>query len=256
MLGHFYRPPNSCSQTDNNIEQSIDLVINTGNNNIIITGDFNLNTSQSSSKKKLQSLRNNFGQTQHIDEPTHFTEHSSSIIDILLLKNNNLLLHCGVGDPFLDQTSRYHCPIYAFFKFNKPISRVFKRHVWLYDKGNYEGLRDKVSNMDWDKLHDSNIDTWVNNFTNYLLETSKEFIPNRTVTIRSGEPKWITSSIKRLIRKRKRLYRIARSSNKQTDWDNFRQIRNQIINIIKQSKNDSFSKLANNLNTNRHSKSW
>ena len=35
------------------------------------------------------------------------------------------LLLSGVGDPFLNQELRYHCPIYGIFKFSKPRVKTF-----------------------------------------------------------------------------------------------------------------------------------
>ena len=39
---------------------------------------------------------------------------SSSLIDIILTNNENHLLYSEVGDPFLNQEVRYHCPSLAF----------------------------------------------------------------------------------------------------------------------------------------------
>ena len=42
-----------------------------------------------------------------ISEPTHFTESSSSLIDLFLVTNKNQLLVSGVGKPFLDKILGY-----------------------------------------------------------------------------------------------------------------------------------------------------
>ena len=188
MFGLFYRPPNTSAQIDSLIEESIDLTFNSGVSNIIVTGDFNLNTSSPNSARKLNALCNQFGFTQCINQPTHFTEHSSSLIDILLMNNVQFLLKCGVGEPFLDQNIRYHCPIFAFFKFTTPKIPTLKRKIWLFDQGNYESLRQAVASQNWDILFDQDINRWVENITNYLLDISIQFIPNRIVTIKPSEP--------------------------------------------------------------------
>ena len=51
---------------------------------------------------------------QLIDEPTHFTEHSSSIIDLVFATNKDNVILSGVGDPFLQQNIRYHSPSMSF----------------------------------------------------------------------------------------------------------------------------------------------
>ena len=45
--------------------------------------------------------------------PTHFTETSSTIIDLFPTAKKDSILLSDVSDPFLDQNVRYHCPIYC-----------------------------------------------------------------------------------------------------------------------------------------------
>ena len=73
--------------------------------NVIITGDLNLNMNIPASKAKIDSMCLYNSLNQCIKEPTHFTKTSSSIIDIVLVKNFEQVLLSGVGEPFLDQVS-------------------------------------------------------------------------------------------------------------------------------------------------------
>ena len=57
--------------------------------NVIITGDFNDNQLDYSRTKISSLLTTKFSLPQIIDEPTHFTEHSSSLIDLILTNNVN-----------------------------------------------------------------------------------------------------------------------------------------------------------------------
>ena len=84
---------------------------------IIVTGDFNLNVLNVRTTRKIESLCTQFSFYQSFDQPTHFTENSSSLIDIVLVSDKVHLLLSGVGDPFLNQDRRYHCPMYGIFKF-------------------------------------------------------------------------------------------------------------------------------------------
>ena len=72
-----------------------------------------------------------------MSESTHFTENSSSLIDLFLTSNINNILISGVGEPCLEQNIRYHCPIFCVFKFTEIVSSIFTRNIWLYDKGDY-----------------------------------------------------------------------------------------------------------------------
>ena len=64
LIGLFYRPPNCDAQYDIGIENSLDLALNSGNQNVTIIGDFNLNPVNMASHRKLLYLCNHFGLTQ------------------------------------------------------------------------------------------------------------------------------------------------------------------------------------------------
>ena len=92
-------------------------------------------------REKSRGCHNHKPQPFSINEPTHFTETSSSLLDILLVSNNFHLIVSGVGDPFLNQEHRYHCPIVGIYNFSKPKSKSFARHIWKYDQGDYNLLK-------------------------------------------------------------------------------------------------------------------
>ena len=101
LFGLFYRPPNSDSNYFSSIEDSIALAVDSpGISEIIVTGDFNLNLLHPVTARKIDSLCTQFSFYQSINQPTHFTENSSSIIDILLVNNKAHLIVSGVGDLF------------------------------------------------------------------------------------------------------------------------------------------------------------
>ena len=247
LFGVFYRPPNSDSIYYGTIEDSIHLAVDTGINDIIITGDFNLNVLNNPSFQKVQTLCNQFALHQSINEPTHFTEHSSSSIDLILVSNKDHLVLSGVGDPFLNQEVRYHCPIYGVFKFSKPKHNTYTRHIWSYDRGNYELLRQKATNTDWNSLHDTNIHLYSQNITNCIISLAKECIPNKTIRIRPSDPPWITTHLKQYIRKRKRAYKQAKRTNLPAHWSKFKKLRNKTIAVLRNSKKAFFDKLSEKL---------
>ena len=244
LVGLFYRPPNSTSQLFSNIEDSIGLAVDTGINDIILTGDFNLNLNSNTSLRKIESICSQFSLYQSINEPTHFTEHSSSVIDLLFMSNKESLIVSGVGEPFLQQNIRYHCPIYAIIKFSKPKYKSFERHIWYYDRGDYNALRNKARRVDWNSLQDNDIDVYANNVSNQVSVLAKECIPNKIIRIKPQEPPWITSLIKQFIRKRKRSYKKAKRTNNCTDWAKFKTLRNKTTQMIRDSKEALYEKIT------------
>ena len=67
------------------IEKLISLAVDTGISDIIITGDFDLNVLNSQTKKKIDSFCTKFSLHQPLTDPSHFTEHSSSLINLILV---------------------------------------------------------------------------------------------------------------------------------------------------------------------------
>ena len=102
LIGTFYRPPRSPNAILPSIEDSIGLAFDANNQNILITGDFNLDVLKDTSNRKINDLCQQYNLEQLIKkEKTHFTEISSSLIDLFLVANKNDVLISGVGEPFL-----------------------------------------------------------------------------------------------------------------------------------------------------------
>ena len=152
-----------------------------------------------------------------------------------------------MGDPVLAQEIRYHCPVYGIFNFSKPKHKSFVRHTWSFEQGDYNLLREKASLTNWDNLCDAYINKYAHNISNQIIMIAKECIPNRKTRIKPDEPAWINSEIRRLIRKRKRAFRKAKRTNLSGHWVKFKQLRNMVINLIRDSKQLHKDKIANTL---------
>ena len=238
LIGTFYRPPDSDDNIYTLIDYSFEQASDTGIENILVLGDFNADFSKQKSEK-LKNILLKYDMFQFINEPTHFTENSSSCLDLVIANNNNFLDLVHVGQPFLGQNTRYHCPTYGIIKFDKPVSTCFKRRIWLYDRGNYELFREKLSAVDWDLvLLETDIDTLVDKFSNLLTQAALASIPSKIITVRKSEPPWINNLVRRAIRKRNRLHKKAKKTNNPDHWSKFRKFRNRTINIIRNRKQE------------------
>ena len=206
LFGLFYRPSSSDAEYFSSIEDSIFLAIDTGIKDVIITGDFNCNMFNPRTARKINSICEQLSLYQVIDDPTHFTENSSSL-DIILANNKDSVILSGVGEPFLQQEVRYHCPVLGILNFSKPKRKSYIRQIWFFDLGNYDLLRNWIALTDWTALESQNIDTFAQNITEHIISLSKAYIPNKSVAIRPSDPPWLTTNIRKHIRRRKRAYK-------------------------------------------------
>ena len=115
LFAVFYRPPNSDANYTNLKEYSISLATDTGISDTIILSDFNFNQSNPQMSRKITSICQQFRLEQLISEPTHFTESSCSLLDLIFVSCGHRVIASSVGEPVLNQNQRFHCPTYYLF---------------------------------------------------------------------------------------------------------------------------------------------
>ena len=82
-------------------------------------------------------------------------------------------------------------------------------------------------------------------------------IPNKVITIRPSDPPWITTFIKRHIGKCKRAYKRAKQTNLPIHWTKFRNLRNRVTQLIRESKQSFNESMATKLKSDSLSpKQW
>ena len=256
LVSVFYRPPTSDNQYFQLIENSISLAVETNIKDIIIMGDLNYNMLDAQRGHKINSLCQQLSLSQLITEPTHFTEHSSSLIDLVIASAENNILSCGVMDSFLDQDIRFHCPVFALYRVSKPNARTFTRKIWKYNECDFTTLHEKAMLVDWSAISSEDVDEYTCNFTNALLEVVGQSIPSKSVRIRPYQPPWFNNTIRYKIRIRKRLYRKAKRLQSQFYWSKFKAMRNEVVNLIRETKKTYYENLASKLTTNKKTQDW
>ena len=91
-----------------------------------MTGDLNYNRQSGQLSVKIKNLCEEFSLTQIINQPTHYTEHSSSILDVIFTADDNHL--SGVADPFLTQDIRHLAVHHMEFSISVNLG-VYNMHV-------------------------------------------------------------------------------------------------------------------------------
>ena len=89
---------------------------------VIITGDFN--DKQGEPNSRISRICATYSLEQLINDPTNFTENSSSVIDLIVTSCIDFVPYTGVGPPLLDQV-RYHCPVIGILNSPKPTNSSF-----------------------------------------------------------------------------------------------------------------------------------
>ena len=154
---------------------------------------FNFDMSQNSSNKMTELIQAN-DHKQLIQEPTHYTENSSSVINLILVRNISYVLTSCVTDCFLPEQIRYHCPVVVLLKCLRPAVKTVKRRIWNYKLADYDlywTLLSELSLVENLNLNED-IDENVKHITDAIFSAAEQSIPNKTITVRPAEHPWIT----------------------------------------------------------------
>ena len=136
----------------------------------------------------MSRLIDSLNSEQLINLPTHFTERSSSLIDLMFIKQSTQILSSFVADPFVPNLVRFHCPTVVVLKFTKPKQTSFQRKIWIYDKGDYVIYNDKLRSTNWSfNENNQNLDATADTIANSILKAASESVPNKNVNIRPGD---------------------------------------------------------------------
>ena len=71
---------------------------------------------------------------------------------------------------------------------------------------NYQAFSNDLVQTDWQTLKSENINSYAENITKRITDLTNKHVPNRLINARKTDPAWLTTHVKKLIRKKKRLY--------------------------------------------------
>ena len=247
----LYLPPNLSSVQHatffEKLNESFALAQAFSPDNILILGDFNAGNTFLSPDFPCHSpissyeicLQEEFAAlnfTQLINQPTRYSESSrtTNLRDLIFVSNELMIKSSGVLSSF---SNIDHLPIFASLKIECPSSTPnHSAYLWDYRRMDADKLTRLLMDTDWDSILDCDLDEATNNFTKALIVAAQASIPIRTISSKADNKPWFTAELKREIRKRERLYKIAKRRNTDYDWERWRRQRNITTDTNKRLK--------------------
>ena len=173
---------------------------------IILPGGFNSKTKQwwpdgeeTNEGVLLNQLIESFSMTQLIDQSTQILANSSSLIDLIITDQVDMLVDSGFLPSPRDKS--HHEIIYGKLNLDAPLPPPYNRRVWDYNEANHSLIKETLLNTNWEAISEkSTPDEAVKDFTDIVLLTTSQFIPNKIITINERDPPWLTKSIKNKIK--------------------------------------------------------
>ena len=138
------------------------------------------------------------------------------------------------GMPLIGKTD--HDIVYIEYDIKAKRTQQAPRKIYLYKRANMDGLRDhlarfKDSFLSSDHSHSSVNNMWVS-FKSEVIVAIERFIPSKMTKTKYSLP-WIDNSIKRLIKKRHKLYIRARKSSSPDIKSHYKRFRSHVQKIIR-----------------------
>jgi hypothetical protein len=253
LLCTLYRPPSSPVALWETISRNIDHVLSRHpSHTVILTGDLNENL-LSDRHNHLKNLMYEHSLYQLVTEATRPA--SNSLLDPVITNNPSMLQNCKPIAPICSD----HTPV-TFTVETSPFSKqtCFKRHIWLYDRADWNLFCENLAHYNWQNLiNENDIDGSTKTLTNAILDSASTSIPNKTVTIRPNSNTWMNAHIKSVMRKRDKMYKVWSKNKTEINRTNFTRLRNQVVDLIRNAKREHLNKTQTKIELNKvGSKDW
>lgn len=199
VIGTAYRPP--WMDVDLFFDAITDSITSIPvYDNLILLGDFNINYLNKNENKtlKFMSFLSCFNLSQLVADPTHFTDTSRTLIDVVCtdLRPRHISLQ-HVGSLF------GHCLVMCEFhiKREKPVPhRLFYRPI---KNMCLDAFNNDLQTVKWDVLATfDNINDMVNCFNHHIVSLFDLHAPTKSIIIKNRSLPWITDTIKLMMQLR------------------------------------------------------
>ena len=159
------------------------------------------------------------------------------MLDLFATTRPDLVNLVSISDPVSD-----HCLVSTYMALSVPVHDRCRKQRSLvipdFARADWDGLRSALlmapllEAMQGTKDVDATWAAWYSVFTTVNL-----FVPMRLIMIRKGNKFWMTTELRRLVRRKNRLFKAACRSGTDTSWNIYRQARNRCVAGLKKAKN-------------------
>jgi hypothetical protein len=214
---------------------------------VLLLGDFNinlLNTYDAHARKLLDFLKC-MNLTQYVDQPTHFTDHGESLIDVVCSDSN--ISHLLVDH--IPDLSRH-----AFITCKLNIKNQKPTHKWIIYRPlkdiNFELFNKHIKSISWkDCCHDS-VDTMLGRFNNCICQLFDNYAPVRRINVKSHSYPWITYNVKEMIKLRNKAYAKYKLTKLEIHKEYYKQLKAIVVSAIHSEKTVYFNQHINKYSNN------
>lgn len=237
----LYRPPGTGQEPIKNLNSNLSN-INPNNDpiNVIIAGDFNCpgidwtnNTIKThSTEKETHETLLEFLEEHFLTQVQHKPSRQTNCLDLLITSNPSKLKSITLAPGLSD-----HDMIIADMDIQPSINKPAPRKIYKFNKANWENIKIDTLVFQLQYLSqekDNSIETNWNNIKTHLHLMADKHVPHKMSSTRTNLP-WFNQHLKKLVKKKQRLYNKAKKDNTPTNWESFRSFQKLTKKAIKSS---------------------
>lgn len=241
-IGTAYRPPRS--DLDLFLDAITDTISSLTNcDHYVLLGDFNVNILNTSCQsQKLFEFLNSLNLKQLVNSPTHFTDHSETLIDLVCTNIN----HTSVCvEPFgaIHGHSLVICKINIKRCKHKPQTVTYRP----IKKINREKFDDDLLHMNWEAICDlPHINDMIEQLNRNMITIFDEHAPVKTSLIKDHTYPWITDTIKFMMNLRNEALAKYRTTKSESKKVYYKQLKSLVSSSLFYEKVAYFKQNINN----------
>ena len=198
----------------------------------------------------LNEICSNLNLSQLIKEPTRVTSQSSSLIDVILASNTDLVVKGGVEMTHISD----HYLVYSILKLK--LSKSSPNYVLARSLKNYspEQFKSDLAQIIWEEnLIHNDVNKQTENLNHKFLSVLNTHAPVKTIKIKRRLCPFVNKKIVDIMKKRNTFHKIARQTGCALDWDRYRQCKNQVKDKLNEAERKFVHKKIHNSNNNNNS---
>ena len=112
------------------------------------------------------------------------------------------------------------------------------RKIWKWSKCDWDKIRSlaaKFKDSFLEKCMNQSFEENYEEFSNHLDTLMRDHVPSKVINPRFHKP-WLNSTIKRMSRKKQRLFNRAKRSNKRSHWDKYKSHKKDTLKAIRRAR--------------------
>ncbi|KAG7301202.1 hypothetical protein JYU34_014077 [Plutella xylostella] len=244
LIGTAYRPPwQDCEQFFDALTDSVTSF--NGYDQMVLLGDFNINLLHNINDGKARQLYDfatTVSLTQLVNEPTHFTDTSETLIDVVL------------ADSSVKNISVNYIPAlgkHAFVIVELNIKKPKPTPQWITFRPLKSILLDQFNNdlnsINWECIKTiSNINQMVDTFSDFITKLFDIHAPERTVRVKTFNYPWITDNLKYMMGLRDAAHNKYRITNSESHKKYYKDLKSLVSAAFHNEKRAYFQSNINN----------